>query len=477
MCARLLLLCFSTLVAAAAEDMLGGVCQADVCTHETGKIKTLPTSSASLAALLAGHRQPEIFTLENRLLGDDHDAASILGRIGRILVRRRAHVVVGQHEHEPSPFPFFSEGSALEGLPSRRMVRRDGDITAASGGLELLTKKIRDQVIYSSGPLFVAKPGSTNVSQTFHPLADDLIAATDVLSGIMRAAAASVPAREVRANIWASSAGATTPLHYDERSNLFFQLQGRKRIRLYAPTIANMEAARLFPRQSPGARQASKHGGELRLTAVYELDATRALLIPPYYLHSVETLGSVDDQSISVSVWVDSAARADVAAGLRRLVRPNSTRWSISERLGVALGLLRQLEEHTKTTSGLARTLSSRFDGLYGSEDASTGAVLTAAERQQLCGTSFATVMRRASSPGSVLLLAADQFIREASDLLGAAEPASLRPLLLGDLAESMVVEAFSPRPSTFPKLRHMVPLVARNCFDWEKRNSTNALL
>jgi hypothetical protein len=62
---------------------------------------------------------------------------------------------------------------------------------------------------------------------------------------------------ELQANLWLSSANASTPLHYDTSANLFVQLRGRKRFWLLPPAAAT--ELPMEPAHSPGHRQLAVH--------------------------------------------------------------------------------------------------------------------------------------------------------------------------------------------------------------------------
>jgi Cupin-like domain len=120
-------------------------------------------------------------------------------------------------------------------------------------------------------------------------------------------------------------AGAVTPLHFDEQQNLFAQLHGRKRVRLFHPE----DYAKLYPwplghpydRQSrivlppePGStvfeserdRERFPEFGASPSTEYYvDLEAGEVLYVPQYWWHQME--GETDN--ISMSWWFKHSSK------------------------------------------------------------------------------------------------------------------------------------------------------------------------
>ena len=73
-----------------------------------------------------------------------------------------------------------------------------------------------------------------------------------------------LPAARADRRVWLGPAGTATPLHRDPYHNLFCQLHGRKRLRLYAAS----QAAALYPFEQPAA---------LRLASRVDVDLAERL--------------------------------------------------------------------------------------------------------------------------------------------------------------------------------------------------------
>jgi len=113
--------------------------------------------------------------------------------------------------------------------------------------------------------------------------------------------------------------GVITPLHFDEQQNLFAQLHGRKRVRLFSPN--DWEKLYTFPlghpcdRQTrvvlpeqpgsielelPAHRDSFPLFGALPSTEMYvDMDAGDILYIPQYWFHQMESI----TDNISMSWW------------------------------------------------------------------------------------------------------------------------------------------------------------------------------
>eukprot|EP00054_Salpingoeca_dolichothecata_P023587 m.157779 g.157779 ORF g.157779 m.157779 type:complete len:516 (+) comp24733_c0_seq3:59-1606(+) len=113
--------------------------------------------------------------------------------------------------------------------------------------------------------------------------------------------------------LWIGGAGALTPCHFDIYSNMYHQIQGRKRFRLFSPDQhTNMY---LYPSLHPAHRSSRvalrssqinytsqvfprATGGSIHAVEAV-LDPGDILYIPAMWLHEVEAL----DEALSVNVW------------------------------------------------------------------------------------------------------------------------------------------------------------------------------
>jgi len=109
-------------------------------------------------------------------------------------------------------------------------------------------------------------------------------------------------------SMWVGGKGSTTQAHYDVLNNIFVQVYGRKRFRLWGPQAHAM--LRVFPDAHPRARKARVLVDGCRtVLAPPEVDVTleagQALFIPAFWFHHVEALSC----SVSVNVFSENAIK------------------------------------------------------------------------------------------------------------------------------------------------------------------------
>jgi hypothetical protein len=321
--------------------------------------------------------------------------AYLAKKLGYILVQRSKR----------GSFPFYVEKQPLEGVAASTMVGKSTQRTNMQG--RDFVRKLLQSVywernstqygsLYTSGPLATANDG---VGKILRPLGKELLPQLVSLS-------AAAPLKQLMANIWVSSLSAQTPLHYDERHNLFVQIKGRKRIWLFSPKLhLNLS---YYPALSPGYRQSqlahdprgppdmgNVHGGDVDVemcnswhnssvrpllarvqhlaTYVVDVDESDVLYIPPYWGHHIETTSVTPSISISGAqhhhhrhpviesrflllvyapahslhtlfiVWCDSIEHAALKQ-VEMVTFPERAWWTGSDRLTAVLYLLQLLE-------------------------------------------------------------------------------------------------------------------------------------
>ena len=127
-------------------------------------------------------------------------------------------------------------------------------------------------------------------------------------------------------NLWIGQNSTQTPCHYDGYYNLFVQIAGTKRFKLWPPTA--WRSLRPFPYLHPSHAQCSV-GASAALEPAFEvtLNAGGHLFIPPFWFHEVEALAP----SISVNVWSDERQDTGEAAVMGPLFR---TRPPVNKHVG-----------------------------------------------------------------------------------------------------------------------------------------------
>jgi len=168
--------------------------------------------------------------------------------------------------------------------------------------------------------------------------------------------------------VWISSANSGTRAHYDAFDNEFYQLEGRKRIRIHAP-LAHF-AMHVYPDAHPRARKSQVNSDcpDLERFPLYssigepvldvELGPGDSITIPAFWFHEIE--------SLTPSVSVNSFAMSPVTAAASRV-------------FANPLVLDRDFVHDVITTCTgiganefLSRLISSRYTPLYGEVDPST---------------------------------------------------------------------------------------------------------
>jgi len=112
-------------------------------------------------------------------------------------------------------------------------------------------------------------------------------------------------------NVWIGTNGTGSPLHYDVAHNMYVQVSGEKRFRLFPPS--DHLRLHLFPRVHPSTRMSQISLDAIRTDVFGEVSGAspmevslkkgQVLYIPPYWFHQTEV---VANHSISVSICSES---------------------------------------------------------------------------------------------------------------------------------------------------------------------------
>ena len=105
----------------------------------------------------------------------------------------------------------------------------------------------------------------------------------------------------ISCNLWMGAKGTRAAYHYDTSRNAFLQLGGSKRF--YLAEFDVFDAGDFFPSLHPRYRQPKDYPLKSRVQEVV-LHPGDVLLLPPYVLHSVESVAP----SVSYNCWADSEA-------------------------------------------------------------------------------------------------------------------------------------------------------------------------
>ena len=238
-------------------------------------------------------------------------------------------------------FPYYEGNMPLEGVPASRGLSRSAEPVVSTG--EELVARVRaahtdssdgtgvPRLVYGSQSLLHLKDGEVDERAAVH---GPMPALGSELIGALRQIGAGATTTLASAALWLGSGGSVTPLHYDTSHNVYVQLHGAKRLQLLPPSAA--AKAHLYPSLHPGYRQSlldisapalagfnsssssqSRRGAATVPTAkaaraALELAASAltvtlwpgdALILPPYWLHSVEALTEGGHGVASVACW------------------------------------------------------------------------------------------------------------------------------------------------------------------------------
>ena len=229
-------------------------------------------------------------------------------------------------------FPYYEGNMPLEGVSASRGLSWSATSVVITGK-ELVARvraahrsddtnepSAQPSLVYGSQSLLHLKDGEVDE----RPAARGPIPALgSELIGALRQIGAGATTTLASAALWLGSGGSVTPLHYDTSHNVYVQLHGAKRFQLLPPSAA--AKAHLYPSLHPGYRQSlldisapvlagynnsSSSGRAARATlelAASALTVTLwpgdALILPPYWLHSVEALTATGGGVASVACW------------------------------------------------------------------------------------------------------------------------------------------------------------------------------
>jgi len=117
--------------------------------------------------------------------------------------------------------------------------------------------------------------------------------------------------KTMETNLWMAPKGVGSPLHYDIAHNMYCQISGEKRFRMFPPQ--DHSNLYLFPRVHPSTRSSQVHLDHVQTenfprfkeATPWEavLKPGDVLYIPPYWFHATEV---VSEASISVSICSES---------------------------------------------------------------------------------------------------------------------------------------------------------------------------
>jgi len=132
-------------------------------------------------------------------------------------------------------------------------------------------------------------------------------------------------------NLWAGTPGVVTKGHYDEYLNLYFQVKGRKRFKLWSPS--KLRNVTLFPFDHPSARHVVHN--PLEPDMIIELSPGDVFFLPNFWLHEVESLPT--EPSLSINLWCADTSLQSLRQNLQFLHIPFESDWSDQTRLDAIL--------------------------------------------------------------------------------------------------------------------------------------------
>lgn len=343
-------------------------------------------------------------------------------------------------------FPYYERNMPLEGVPASRGLSRSAEPVVSTG--EELVARVRDahrsagtdpsdqsRLVYGSQSLLHLKGGEVDERATAR---GPMPAIGAELIGALRQIGAGATTTQASAALWLGSGGSVTPLHYDTSHNVYVQVHGAKQFKVLPPSAA--AKAHLYPSLHPGYRQSlldisatalaglnSRASQSNRGSAAQAKGAKAALelaesaltvtlwpgdvlILPPYWLHSVEALTGTGEGVASVACWFSAKDffRTEAIYSVRL---PFQSSWGTVERATAVFSFLRaikqgydklpllqppqqQLDDKQMVNAtrglGLLPALRSRYTQLYTA--AFRASVIKRNQPEQLCGTSLKSV-------------------------------------------------------------------------------------
>jgi len=229
------------------------------------------------------------------------------------------------------------------------------------------------------------------------------------------------------AGIWLGGLGSCTIAHYDVFNNIFMQMHGRKRVKLWPPQY--FHEFHVYPDAHPRARktQVNPDSVDYELFPLYEslppptmdveLGPGDSLYIPAFWFHSVEVIESGlsdDNSSASVNVFSQSLVTLEASGILNCIpVFPNDTAPTVNK-LSRLMKLIKQTLEPIYPNAScdfITKMKDSRYEPLWnlddksfiGNFDEAGGNVVSQQEGRRIFETEFDTTPFDYSKMSSIL--------------------------------------------------------------------------
>jgi hypothetical protein len=251
---------------------------------------------------------------------------------------------------------------------------------------------------------------------------------------------------------WLGNVNSTAGWHYDNTANIYVMISGRKRWQLARP----QSRLTFFPDLHMHARQliGDVDSGVIDIV----LEAGDVLLIPPFYLHRVQTL-SGSPVSVAINTWCSSSAAERQYALARSVLPPIDVSWPRPQVLLATKIFLDELVRAVGVESSFVRdsiVVGQYLAWLEDADDAVRESFTNAVDAFGGCRFSARTVELTRTS----LLPQFRKALEHQATAFARIENAEVRRLLLARFAQRFVL-------SVLVDVEHVFPFFAL-CFDAE---------
>ncbi len=223
------------------------------------------------------------------------------------------------YKHSQKTFVFYDTSKPLL---QNALAAEKGSLHPFSISQDMSTKEFFNKLKTETGPYYYFSKSIKYLGETIQ---NDIESFTKEFM---------VTQRDKSINIWIGGSGSTAQTHYDATHNMYIQLRGTKRFRLFEP--AAWRFLNLYPYLHPYSRQSQIEIEQVPLEGHYvgpfdiTLHEGDILYIPPYWFHHVEAIGN--ETSISINIWT-GCDESDAHWNIQSAPLPFESDWTQTERM------------------------------------------------------------------------------------------------------------------------------------------------